>query len=88
MNAFFDRETFNFPGYIELYNKGSKAATIKYFILSDNIHNPYKFKLPANLTIHLSIAVYINGKYLGLMDLWEKMDKNYLSVNFGMITSG
>lgn len=51
VNSFLEKETFNFLGYVELYNKGSKTENISNFYISNQKGKPDLYMLPANISI-------------------------------------
>ncbi len=63
INAFLEKTTFNYPGYIEFYNKGFQPASLSGFFLSDNPSNPTLWTLPWNLTIQSKgfLVIYCDG---------------------------
>ena len=50
-SVLFEKTTFNFACYIELYNKGSKAVDIGGFYLSNNPSIPGMFRLPWSIKL-------------------------------------
>ncbi len=51
VNSFLEKETFNFAGFIELYNKGSKTENISNFYVSNKKDQLNLFMLPGNISI-------------------------------------
>jgi hypothetical protein len=82
-NTSYISPTWNFSGWIELYNNGAQAVSVSGWYLSDDADNPRKFRMPN----HSSFTVPANG-YIVVWCERNDEDLNGLQTNFKLDCEG